>query len=189
MIGKENRYEDTTTFLIYPSMTQTMALMREHGYHLQSVQESDEIKSITIRYSGTLNDWKRMLGMEISDYQNEIELNMNEDSVAWEYYEEKGYLVVEEGYQEIAIEITDPTEIKEIQKALIHQNYASEFGPFPLRFRYLNAEVYFEVDTEEATDGLVGWTEAFRFKEDEVPQFVIDRILEELEAGIGTIAY
>ena len=184
-IGTENRYEDYTTFLVYPSMTETISILKEHGYHLQNVQETDTIESITIHYSGSINELKRALGMEVPDNGEEVYINMNPDSADWMYYEEK---VVElEDYQEVTLEITDPAEIAEIQKGLIHSRYVAEFGPFPLRFSYFNAEVYFKVDNAEAANGLIGWTDTFRFAEDGVPQFVIDRIFEKLEAGAASV--
>ncbi|MBP3610261.1 MAG: hypothetical protein J6J42_08000 [Lachnospiraceae bacterium] len=182
-VGNDSSYEDMATFLVYPSMTETIAMMKEHGYNLQSVQETDTIKSITVRYNGTINELKRALGMEVLETEQEIYINMNENSASWELYEEKGYLVMEEDYQEITIEFTDSAEIEAIKKGLVHSNYVGEFGPFPLRFGYFNAEVYFEVDSAEAVNGLIGWTDTFRFTKDGVPQFVIDRIFEELEAG------
>jgi len=35
-----------------------------------------------------------------------------------------------------------------------------------------------------AGEGFIGWSERFRFREGEIPQFVIDRLMNELEGNI-----
>jgi len=44
----------------------------------------------------------------------------------------------------------------------------------------VNMRAWFQVEEGIGEEGLVGWSEMFRFKKDEVPQFVLDRIEEEL---------
>jgi len=53
----------------------------------------------------------------------------------------------------------------------------------------LNVENYFEMQTgttEEllAGEGIIGWSERFRFREGEIPQFVIDRLFEKLDGNL-----
>ena len=99
-----------------------------------------------------------------------------------EYYEKYGYYpettVEPEYYQDVVVEFTDPAEIEEIKKHLIYRQYSSEFGPFPVCESGVNVEVYFEIN---AVEGVYGWTEQFRFAEGEIPQFVIDRLLQEFK--------
>ena len=194
--AKENdhEYDDSTTFLVYPEMTRTLALLKENGYSMKGVAEAENINTITIHYSGSQNDLKRALGMEVPE--EDTEKYYEEMSVAYEdyelYYEKYGYYpptaVSPEYYQDIAVEFTDPAELAEIRKHLIYRSYGNEFGPFPTYETFLNVEVYFEVQTgtyEEllAGEGLIGWGENFRFREGDIPPFVIDRILEQLGAA------
>ncbi len=186
-------YQDSTNFLVYPEMTRTLELLKESGYPLKGIAQAENIKTITIHYSGSLNDLKRNLGMEVSD--EETQTYYDEMAVGYEdyeiYYEKYGYypqtVATPEYYQDIAVEFTDPAEIAEIKKHLVYRSYGSEFGPFPAYESFLNAEVYFEIGTlsyEELLAGeeLYGWTERFRFFEGEIPQLVIDRLFEQLGA-------
>ena len=66
---------------------------------------------------------------------------------------------------------------------MLYRNYAAEFGPFPVCNIYFNADVTFHMSMGASENGLVGWNERYRFLEDKVPQFVIDRIMEEMELG------
>ena len=184
------QYEDFTNYLLYPEMTRTIALLKELGYSMFSVQNANNIENITITYGGTINELKRLAGMEVSE--EDSEWYYDEKSVAYEdyeiYYEKYGYypstVVAPESYQDVVVEFTDPAEIEEIKKYLVYRNYGSEFGPFPETSGYLNAEVYFELGAETVEEnGLIGWTERFRFREGSVPQFVIDRLLEEMGAA------
>ena len=96
---------------------------------------------------------------------------------------EYDYYPTVEYYQEIAIEFTNPKEIAEIQKCLIYRSYNEEFGPFPEIFPHFEVEAAFEVgDGVLYEDGLIAWSDRFHFEADDVPRFVIDRMLEELEA-------
>jgi len=191
-----NDYEDAMTLLLYPSMTRTIALLKEQGCTVQSVQEANHIQTITINFSGTLNEFKGMFGMEIpeEDMYTEGDSYVREESaVVYEdidlYYEKYGYYPVTvasaEGYQDIVVEFTDPAEIAAIKEVLVYRNYNSEFGPFPETFNYFTTDVYFEMGTGAAyEEGIIGWTERYRFKAGQVPQFVIDRILEKLEENV-----
>jgi len=182
--------------LLYPSMTRTIALLKEQGCNIQGVQEANHIQTITINYSGTLNDFKGIFGMEIPQEDGYVEGDYyvrEETTVVYEdmdiYYEKYGYypptVATPEAYQEILVEFTDPAEIAEIRKALVYRNYNSEFGPFPETFGYFMADVYFEMGTGAAyEEGIIGWTERYRFKAGQVPQFVIDRVLEKLQENI-----
>ena len=184
-------YEDSTNFLLYPSMTRTISWLKEQGCFVQSVQDATNIETITVTYGGTLNELKRVLGMEIpEDYYEEADIAYEDYDI---YYEKYGWypqtIAYPESYQDVYVEFTDPAEIAEIKKCLVYRNYGSEFGPFPETFGYLNAEVYFEMGTlshEELLAGeeLIGWTERFRFADGKVPQLVIDRILEELSGNV-----
>jgi len=85
----------------------------------------------------------------------------------------------------VVVEFTDPAEIAEIKKCLVYRQYGSEFGPFPETNTYLSTDVYFEMQTGTMEDllageGLIGWTERFRFEEGNIPQIVIDRLLDKL---------
>ena len=123
--------------------------------------------------------------------ETEVEY-FDEKAVAYEdyeiYYEKYGYypptVATPESYQDVVIEFTDPAEIEEIKTYLVYRQYGSEFGPFPELTSFLNVDVYFEMGTGNAyEEGLIGWSERFRFLDGSIPQFVIDRILEEMGAG------
>ncbi len=181
----DSEYEDSTQFLVYPSMTRTLTWLREQGYQMRGVQEADNIESITVYYGGTINDLKRTFGMEVSEEEEEAFLIRDDKDaeILYEKYGELVYPVPVEAYQDISVTFTDPAEIAEIKKNLVSRDYVSEFGPFPESIGFLNTEVYFTVDTGVAYEsGLIGWNERFRFKTDSVPQFVLDRILKELGA-------
>ena len=83
-------------------------------------------------------------------------------------------------YKEIELEITDPKEIAECVKGLAYSNYFSEFGPFPRRVSYLNVEVSFHAENGYEDSNVIAWTGGFRFKEGSVPEFVMERLVEEL---------
>lgn len=193
-IGEMNVYvmvggfEDSTYLLLYPEMTRTLAMLKEQGYSIQNMSEANNIETITITYGGTLNEFKQLAGMEVP----EEDVFYKDTSIAYEdyeiYYEKYGYypqtVAVLESYQDISVEFTDPAEIAEIRKCLIYRQYGAEFGPFPETTTFLSADVYFEMGKGmDYEDGLVGWTERFRFRKDNIPQFVIDRILSELDAN------
>ena len=155
---------------------------------MQGVQEAGNIDSITISYGGTVSELKRLMGMEVP----EEELYYEEADIAYEdydiYYEKYGWYpqtaTMPEYYQEVSVTFSDSAEIAEIKKNLVYGSYTSEFGPFPESFGYLNPQVHFEMGTGVAyEEGLIGWTESFRFRADSVPQFVMERILEELSAA------
>ncbi len=203
--NKENGYEydDSTNFLVYPEMTRTLALLKENGYIMKGIKEAENIETIALYYSGSQNDLKRLLGMEVPEEQYPEGAVVYEDGVVVEvtpileedyeiYYEKYDYYpptaASPEYYQDIVVEFTDPAEIAEIKKHLVYRSYTSEFGPFPTYETFLNAEVYFEMQTgtmEEllAGEGIIGWSERFRFLEDEIPQFVIDRLFDAMGAS------
>ena len=190
-----NSYEDAGSFLVYPEMNHTLALLKEQGVNLQSINEANHIETITISYSGTLNELKSLAGMEVS----EEEVDYYEAAIAYEdyeiYYEKYGYypqtVASAEYYQDISVEFTNPAEIAEIKKHLVYRQYGSEFGPFPQISGNLRVDVYFEMGTgvtkeEELAAGvwgdIIGWTESFRFEADSIPQFVLERLMEEMSA-------
>lgn len=189
-----NEYEDSTNFLVYPKMTRTLTLLKEQGYTMLGVQDTENISTITINYSGTINDLKRTLGMEVAEEpysEGGVSVEVTPVPVVdYEiYYEKYGYYpatqVAPEMYQDIVVEFTNPEEIAEIKKHLVYRSYTSEFGPFPTYESFLNAEVYFEMGNRTynellAGENLIGWSDRFRFVEGEIPQFVIDRLFEEL---------
>ena len=187
--GNGNTYDDSTNFLVYPEMTRTLALLKEQGYNMRGVQDVDNISTFAIYYGGTINDLKRLVGMEVSDADTEGYYEAT--GVAYEdyemYYEKYGYypgetVPVPEMYQDIVVEFTDPAEIAEIKKHLVYRSYTNEFGPFPTYEPFLNVEAYFEMGTGIAYEnGIVGWSDRFRFIEGEIPQFVIDRLFAELD--------
>ena len=195
IVQGENEYTDSTTFLVYPSMTRTIALLKEQGYNMQGIQDTvssgsvgTTVTNVTVRYSGTINMLKELLGMEVESVEGveEYDVEMYENS--YEFYEKYGDLAVPitaEAYHEIELVFTDPAEIEELKKSLVYSSYTSEFGPFPERIGYFSAEVYFEASAGPAyTEGLLGWTENYRFVEDNIPQFVIDRAFEEMNATV-----
>ncbi len=178
------RTENGETFLIYPSMKETIALIKSNGYTMQSITEMDTVEKLTIRYSGALSD---LLGKDyeeyVIDYSDEIDYYIT-DSFSG-YYEEdvKVYPVTEQyyNYKEIALEITDPEEIAQCVQGLAPSNYFSEFGPFPRKVSYLMVEAEFQVDNGYEDSGVVTWTSNLRFKEGTVPEFVMERLIEELK--------
>ena len=185
-----SQYEDSTSYLLYPEMTRTIALLKEQGYYPFGIQDANNITTITINYGGTINELKRLAGMEVyeesTDYEEELGVSYEEYEI---YYEKYGYYpptaASPENYQEVYVEFTDPAEIAAIRQYLVHRSYGSEFGPFPEITSFLDAEVHFEMGKGVAyEEGLIGWTERFRFLDGSVPQFVIDRVLEEMEANI-----
>ncbi len=185
-LTKDIAYTGSSTFLVYPSMTRTLALLKDSGYNMQGIQETDtDITSITVRYSGSINDLKRSLGMEVSETAETYEAY--EDTAVYGeyeiYYEKTGAYpaATEEYYREVAIEFTDAAEIAEIKKHLAYVDYFAEFGPYPEREGLFVAEVFMEATAGPAyVNGLLNWSERFRFMDGKVPQFVIDRVFEEL---------
>ena len=186
-------YTDSTTLLVYPSMTRTIALLKEQGYNMQGIQDTvisgsvgTTVTNVTVRYSGTINMLKELLGMEVERVEGVEEYNVEMYENSYEFYEKYGDLVVPaavETYHEVELVFTDPAEIEELKQSLVYSSYTSEFGPFPERVGYFTAEVYFEASAGSAyTEGLLGWTEQYRFTADNVPQFVIDRMFEEMSA-------
>lgn len=200
--GSGNQYEDSTNFLVYPEMTRTLALLKEQGYTMLGVQDAENISTITINYGGSINDLKRLLGMEVPEEQYSEGVAVYEAGVSVEvtpvpvvdyevYYEKYGYYPtmqeVPEMYQDIVVEFTNPEEIAEIKKHLVYRSYTSEFGPFPTYETSLNTEVHFEMGTRTynellADENIIGWSERYRFLEGKIPQFVIDRLFEALDA-------
>ena len=191
---KENGqyYDDSTTFLVYPEMTRTISWLKEQGYFVQGVQDATNIETITVTYGGTINELKRLLGMEVPE-----EDTVYDDSIAYEdyemYYEKYGWYpqiqITPEYYQDIVVEFSDPAEVAEIKKHLVYRSYTNEFGPFPTYETFLNAVIYFEIQTGTTEDlladeGLIGWSEQFRFLEGEIPSFVIDRIFETMGESV-----
>ena len=188
-----SKYDESTNFLVYPEMTRTLDLLRINGYQMKGIADANNVNTISIYFSGSQNDLKRILGMEVPE--EDVQNYYDEKAVAYEdyeiYYEKYGYypptVASPEYYQDIVVEFTDPAEIAEIKKHLIYRSYGNEFGPFPTYETFLNVEVYFEMQTgtyEEllAGEGLIGWSERFRFREGEIPQFVIDRLFAQLGA-------
>ena len=171
------RTESGETFLIYPSMKETIALIRANGYTIASIAETDAIEKLTIRYGGSLND---LVGEDSTGYiiYGDVEVY---DTYDYEYYE-KYPMVTEQyyNYKEIELEITDPKEIAECVKGLGYSNYFYEFGPFPRRVSNLNVEVSFYAENGYEDSNVIAWTSAFRFKEGSVPEFVMERLVEEL---------
>lgn len=195
----KSTYEDSTTWLLYPGMTRTLELLKQRGITIKDVQTADHVKSISVSYGGSINDLKRMLGMAVSEEESYYdEKAAYEDAIVYEsydlFYEKYGYypptVAEPEYYKDVVVEFTDPAEINSIKKCLVNRSYTSEFGPFPEVSGMFNAEVYFEMHTgtgslEELLAGaedVIGWSDSYRFREDRIPQFVIDRIFEALGA-------
>lgn len=172
------RSENAETFLIYPSMKETIALIKANGYTIASIAETNTIEKLTIRYGGTLSD---LLGDDYKEHT--IDASNEADyfiSGSYEYYE-KYPVMIEQYYKEIELEITDKAEIAECVKGLAYSNYFSEFGPFPTTVSNLNVEAEFNAENEYEDNNIIAWTSAFRFKEGSVPEFVIERLIEELK--------
>ena len=172
--------ENAETFLIYPSMKETIALIKSNGYKIESIAETDTIEKLTIRYSGTLSD---LLGKDYEEYAVDFsdEIDYYIGSSSYQYYDGKYPMPEVYPYKEIALEITDPKEIAQCVQGLAPSNYFSEFGPFPARASYLNVEAEFQVVNGYEDSDIVGWTNNFRFKEGSVPEFVMERLVEELK--------
>lgn len=172
--------ENAETFLIYPSMKETIALIKSNGYKIESIAETDTIEKLTIRYSGTLSD---LLGKDYEEYAVDFsdEMDYYIGSSSYQYYDGKYPMPEVYPYKEIALEITDPKEIAQCVQGLAPSNYFSEFGPFPARASYLNVEAEFQVVNGYEDSDIVGWTNNFRFKEGSVPEFVMERLVEELK--------
>lgn len=183
-----NSYEDASSIHVYPEMNRTLAALKEQGVNLQGIQDANHIETISISYGGSLNDLKYMAGMEVTEdevYQDEMVVYDDYEI----YYEKYGYypqtIATAESYQDVLVEFTNPEEIAEIKKHLVYRQYGSEFGPFPEITSYLMVDVHFEMGTGAAyEDGLIGWSEAYRFKVDEIPQFVLERMIAKMEANI-----
>lgn len=171
------RSENAETFLIYPSMKETIALIKANGYTIASIAETNTIEKLTIRYGGTLND---LVGEDSKFYVSygDVEVYESYDFEDYEYYEK--YPLTEQYYKEIELEITDKAEIAECVKGLAHSSYFSEFGPFPTRVSNLNVEAEFNVENGYEDSNVITWTSAFRFKEGSVPEFVMERLIEKL---------
>ena len=172
------RTESGEEFLIYPSMKETIALIKANGYTMESIDQMDTIEKLTIRYNGALSD---LLG---EDSKANISYSYGDVEVydTYDYYEK--YPVMTEqyyGYKEIVIEITDLEEIAQCVQGLAPSSYFSEFGPFPRRVSYLNVEAEFQVENGYEGSDVVAWTSGFRFKDGNVPKFVMERLIEQLK--------
>ncbi len=209
--NEEKDYRDNTTFLLYPEMTGTIALLKEQGYHALGVQDSPNVTKIAVSYDGNIYELKKELGITTSDEMDytidgvdssdEVDYYIvtTGEGVAGGYYEERIHAAVEDvyytedyyytqtaaepwKYENIFVEFTDPAEIEEIKKNLIESSYTSEFGPFPTGVGYMDVNVYFEVGNGEAlNDGTIGWNVRYCFAEGSVPTFVMERLFKEWE--------
>ncbi len=160
-------------FLIYPSMKETIALIKANGYTITPITETDTIEKLTIRYSGTLSE---LAGEDSNVYESYDDVEVYDTY----YYGEKYPVMTEQYYKEIELEITDPKEIAECVKGLAYSNYFSEFGSFPRRVNNLNVEVSFYTENGYEDSNVIAWTSGFRFKEGSVPEFVMERLIEKL---------
>ena len=173
--------ENGETFLIYPSMKETIALMKANGYTMQSITEMDTVEKLTIRYSGALSDLLGEDYEECYDGDSSADIDYYIGSSSYQYYDGKYPTPEVYSYKEIALEITDPKEIAQCVQGLAPSSYFSEFGPFPVKVSYLNVEAEFQVENGYEDSNVVAWTSNLRFKEGSVPEFVMERLIEELK--------
>ncbi len=169
------RTESGENFLIYPSMKETIALIKANGYTIASIAETNTIEKLTIQYGGSLSD---LVGEDSKGY------TIYGDVEVYDTYDYEKYPVITEQsykYKEIELEITDPKEIAECVKGLGYSNYFYEFGPFPRRVSNLNVEVSFYAENEYEDNNVIAWTSGFRFKEGSIPEFVMERLIEQLK--------
>ena len=192
-LKQDSMYGDVVNLLLYPGMHRTLALLKAQGCEVQGIQQSDEIQSISISYGGSIDELKRILGMEVDE--EEVQNYYEEMGIAYEdyelYYEKYGSypqtVATKEAYQDLQIEFTALEEIDEIKKNLVCRQYGSEFGPFPELENFLYVIVYFQREIDDNTvfpwdEQVVAWSENYRFLEDSIPQFVMERLFEELGA-------
>lgn len=163
-VGNGNdTYGGSSVLLVYPSMTRTLALLKEQGYRMQGIEEATNISKIIVSYDCHTSTLREYLNETME--KTPVATQTVEDSEAENYWTEG------------TIEITEPAEIAELQKNLVCRAYVSEFGEFPEVAEYLYVEVEFAGTGSADMDGLLSWTETFRFREDSVPEFLMERIL------------
>lgn len=180
-------YEASTNILVYPSMTKTLALLKEQGYRMQGIENAANISRLVISYdchtstlreamsadleSGSADSFSEESGEVYAKYPvpTPMATATVEDSKAENYWIEG------------SIEVTDLAEIAELQKNLVYKPYVSEFGEFPEVEEYLYVTVEFVGTGSTDMDGLLSWTDSFRFRKGSVPEFLIEQVLEATE--------
>lgn len=189
-VGNGNAtYGGSSVLLVYPSMTKTLALLKEQGYRMQGIEEVSNISKIIVSYdchTTTLREYLNMSAESGLKEHTSDSTSVEESSEIYAKYPEITPVATEtvedakaENYwTEGTIEITDPAEIAELQKNLVSRTYVSEFGEFPEVAEYLYVEVEFEGTGSADMDGLLSFTATFRFRKDSVPEFLIERILK-----------
>lgn len=177
-------YEGSSILLVYPSMTKTLALLKEQGYRMQGIEEAANILKITVSYdchTTTLREYLNTAaesGFDSTSVEESAEVYAKYPEITPAATETVVDSKAENYWTEGTIEITDPAEIAELQKNLVCRKYVSEFGEFPEVAEYLYVEVEFGANGSSELDGMFTWTNTFRFRKDSVPEFLIERILE-----------
>ncbi len=166
-------YSDSMTLLVYPSMTKTLELLKRYGCDMAAVPEVSDIYRMDIEFNGTVYN---LLGD--TEELPEAYVKYEDEITDWdEYYKKYGMMPV--GTEYISISITDPKEMEECLKYVAPRRYFTEFGPFPKWSIYCTVTLYCRKNTTDAVQEET-WAATYRFKEDAMPQFVTDRLLENM---------
>ena len=152
-IEKNGRY--STSVILYPSMTRTIALLKERGYTVPLLTECDNISKLYISYTVPAEEGK--------DKEVPYVITYGEATTEEYYYD---------GYQ-IQLTITDAQEIKACLPYLISRQYYSEFGPFPTVEGGCNVNVVF---TYGEGDEKYEETKWFYFLEGQIPEFLKEKL-------------
>ena len=170
------------TYLIYPSMTRTLAFIKERGYTMQPVSMAKNVERITVRYWGSLSDFYKEVPDENAAYYETVLINSapayvtgSSSSFAYDTVSVEQYY----DYYETLVEITDKAEIEACLQSLTPTNYCHEFGPFPETQEQLDVTISFQIKDETQPGDVVYWEEQFCFT-GEIPDFIMERIIEKI---------
>lgn len=144
--------------ILYPQMTRTIALLKECGYKVPTLENAENIQELNISYSA---------GTALANKDGTV---MPEGvSSTKEYYDKD---------KEFHLRITDPEEIKACLPYLISRQYYREFGLFPLVEENCNVSITFRYGKEAELYTDEKW---FYFLEGQIPEFLKERMKENLD--------
>ncbi|MBE5950394.1 MAG: hypothetical protein E7260_02230 [Lachnospiraceae bacterium] len=163
--------------ILYPQMTRTIAMLKECGYEVPLLTEAENIKELHINYTSEAIREAALDALKEAETYNEFAETLTEEGgisykstyeATAEYYEK---------YGEYTLRLTNPEEIAAILPHLMARSYSREFGPFPLHEENCQVSITFAYGEGEEQHEDVRW---FYFLEDEIPEFVIRKMKENL---------
>lgn len=163
---------DAVNMLIYPSMTRTLALLKEHGCDVTPLEDCRVNQIDVVFYSDVAYDY--------------ITTESWEGIYSSAQLEKYGVYVMD-GNQ-VTVCLTDYEEIQECLKYLVAREYCNEYGPFPETETEYRANVEFK-DTYKINDGENGqdpvygsvyYGSDYRFLKGQIPEFLLERVEEAL---------